>query len=77
MMSCLPLTVTIQHQPDGLLSNDRFMPSRFRYGHIFSTADLASVNLATGDGFAIFDLLFCSLTVWTLTHMPFISCLLY
>jgi hypothetical protein len=77
MTGCLPLAVPIQNQPDGLLPGCRQMPARFWSGDIFSLADLAFVYLAADDGSSILDLLLGSLTVRTLFHGPFISCLFY
>ena len=59
----LPLTVTIQHQANGLLTGSDRVASGQWLGHIFPITDFAFDNLAANDGFAIFNLLVCSVTV--------------
>jgi hypothetical protein len=76
MPSCLSLAVAIQNQPNGSLSRLLIVPIGLWFGGIFPVTDFTFEELTTGSGPAIFDLLFISLTVWTLNHIPVIPYLL-
>ena len=75
MASGLLLTIAIQHQANSLLTGSNRVASGQWLGHILPMTDFTLDNLAASDGFAIFNLLVCSVAVGTLLHVSFTPCL--